>query len=179
MGISYERYTPDERDELIAFVVADTYPYNGVPQPTPAQVAQWIDDGLYTETFWIVLDGATRVGILQYQDASAIPAEVHIRLHTSYRGQGIGAQAMAWLTDYLFRSYPEKHRIEGWTRVDNAAMRRVFFRRGYVKEAHLREDFPAGDGTYRDKIGYGILRGDWQTGVATPVRWGDEPGKNA
>jgi RimJ/RimL family protein N-acetyltransferase len=176
MGISYEHYTSDECDELIAFIVADTYPYNGVPQPTPAQVAKWIDDGhgLYTATFWTALDGATRVGILQSQDASAIHAEVHIRLHTPYRGRGIGAQAIAWLTDYLFRNYPEKHRVEGWTRVDNAAMRRVFRRCGYVKEAHLRADFPVGDGTFKDKIGYGILRSDWRDGTRTPVARDDD-----
>lgn len=95
-------------------------------------------------------------------------------LHTPYRGQGIGTDAISWLTDYLFETYPAKHRLEGWTRADNTAMRSVFRRCGYVKEAHLRLDFPAANGRFMDKVGYAILRDDWQTRTVTPVRWHDE-----
>lgn len=172
--ISYVQFVPDERDALIDFVAADTYPYNGVPEPTREQVASWIDKDFYAGTFWITLGGATRVGVVQYQDASAKHAEVHIRLHTAYRGQGIGAQAIVWLTNYLFRTYQAKHRVEGWTRVDNIAMRRIFRKCGYVKEAHLRLDFPTGDGAYMDNIGYAILRNDWRARTVTPVNWHDE-----
>ncbi len=172
--VSYLPYVPDQRDALIAFVTADTYPFNGVPAPTSEDVASWIDTGIFTETFWIMLDGTTRAGVVQYQDASLIHAEIHIRLHTLYRGRGIGMQALAWLTDHLYQTFPAKHRVEGWTRADNIAMRRVFRACGYIKEAHLRLDFPAGDGTYRDKIGYAILRDDWRTQTFTPVKWHDE-----
>jgi hypothetical protein len=44
---------------------------------------------------------------------------------------------------------------------------------GHVKEAHLRLDFPVGDGTYMDKVGYGLLRIDWETQSTTPIV--DEP----
>lgn len=174
MDLFYPSTTPEEREALIAFIVADTYPYNGDPTPTGERVAAWLDAGYYTETFWITLNGATRVGIVQYQDAATTRAEVHIRLHTPYRGQGFGTRAIAWLTDYLFQAFPAKHRVEGWTRADNLPMRRVFRRCGYVKEAHLRQDFPAGDGTFRDKVGYAILRDDWCTQATTPVSWDDE-----
>lgn len=135
---------PDERDALIAFIAADTYPYNGTPQPTPAQIALWLDTGLYTASFWITRDDGTRIGTMHYNDgsdgsdAAAVHAEIHIRLHRPYRGQGAGTQAVAWLTDYLFRTHPAKHRVEGWTRVDNTAMRRVFRHCGYVKEQQFR-----------------------------------------
>ncbi|MGI8687081.1 MAG: GNAT family N-acetyltransferase [Thermomicrobiales bacterium] len=172
--VLYLPFTADQRDALINFVAADTYPFNGVPAPTREDVASWIDKGIYTETFWITLDGTTRVGVVQYQDASPIRAEVHIRLHRPYRGQGIGTHAITWLTNYLFQTFPAKHRVEGWTRIDNITMRRVFRNCGYVKEAHLRLDFPTDDGTYRDKIGYGILRDDWRTGNITSVMWHDE-----
>lgn len=173
-SVSFLPCTPGHRDALLAFIAADTYPFNGVTKPTREEVASWIDKGIYTETFWIILDGTTRVGVMHYQDASAAHAEVHIRLHAQYRGRGIGTQAIRWLTDYLFQTFPAKHRVEGWARIDNTAMRRVFRNCGYLKEAHLRLDFPTGDGTYRDKIGYGILRDDWRTQTVTPVNWHDE-----
>jgi RimJ/RimL family protein N-acetyltransferase len=172
--LAYMRCTAEHRDPLIAFIAADTYPFNAVPQPAPDDVARWIDTGYYTESFWIAAAGGTRAGLLHYQDASAIHAEVHIRLHTPYRGYGIGTLAIRWLTDYLFEQYPLKHRVEGWTRADNIAMRRVFHQCGYVKEAHLRDDFPVGDGTFKDKVGYGILRADWCNGSNTPVIWDDD-----
>jgi len=171
---------PDERDALIAFIAADTYPYNGTPQPTPVQVASWLDKRLYTESFWITRDDGTRIGAMHYSDggdagnASAIHAEIHIRLHHPYRGQGAGTQAVAWLTDYLFRTYPATRRVEGWTRVDNTPMRRVFRYCGYVKEAHLRDDFAIENGNFMDKVGYGIVREDWRTHTITPVNWHDE-----
>lgn len=132
-AVSFLLATPDQRDALIAFIAADSYPFNGVPAPTEKDVASWIDKGIYTETFWIVLGGTTRVGVMQYQDASAIHAEIHIRLHAPYRGRGIGTQAVGWLTDYLFQTFLAKHRVEGWTRADNIAMRRVFRACGYIR----------------------------------------------
>jgi len=180
---SFTPVAPDERDALIAFIAADTYPYNGTPQPTPAQVASWLNTGLYTESFWITCEDGARIGAMHYSNASAVHAEVHIRLHRPYRGQGAGTQAVAWLTDYLFRTYPAKHRVEGWTRVDNTAMRRVFRHCGYVKQAHLRDDFViesdenvenGGRSGFMDKVGYGILRDDWRTKTITPVNWHDE-----
>ena len=101
MQLSYPSVTRDERDALIGFVVADTYPYNADPTQTREHVASLLDKGFYTETFWITRDDTMHVGVVQYQDASPIHAEVHIRLHTPYRGQGIGTCAVMWLTDYL------------------------------------------------------------------------------
>jgi len=173
MNLSFVPYKADQRPSLIDFIAADTYPFNGTPRPTQEQVASWIDKGLYTETFWIIYDG-TPVGVVQYQDASEVHAEIHIRLRTPFRGRGIGTPAIRWLTAYLFGTFPTKHRVEGWTRVDNIAMRRVFRACGYVKEAHLRLDFPVGDGSYMDKVGYGLLRADWETDSTTTVRWADE-----
>jgi RimJ/RimL family protein N-acetyltransferase len=174
MGLSFRTFIPSEMEALIDFIVVDSYPFNANPHPTRQQVASWIDSGLYSETFWIIDDERGPVGAMHYQDASAITAEVHIRLHTPYRGQGIGSQAIEWLTTYLFHRFPEKHRVEGWTRFDNLPMRKVFQRCRYAKEAHLRQDFPTETGTYVDKIGYAILRGDWRKQSVTPVGWHDE-----
>src|SRR6185312_1682768 len=111
MGLSFRTFIPGEMEALIDFIVADSYPCNANPHPTREQVASWIDSGLYSETFWIVDDGYGLVGAMHYHDASAITAEVHIRIHTPYRGRGIGSQAIEWLTTYLFNRFPEKHRV--------------------------------------------------------------------
>jgi len=65
-------------------------------------------------------------------------------------------------------------RIEGTTRQDNRAMRRLFLRCGYAKEAHYRDAWPAQDGTIHDAVGYAILRRDWSAGTVTPPQWDDE-----
>jgi len=49
--ISYVQFAPDDREALIDFVAADTYPYNGVPEPTREQVTSWIDKDFYADTF--------------------------------------------------------------------------------------------------------------------------------
>lgn len=146
MSERYLPFTPDQRQSLIDFIATDTYPFNGVPHPTKDQVAAWLDGGTYAEWFWIARDGDP-VGIMHYQDASDTHAEVHLRLRTPLRGHGIGTPALRWLTEHIFLKYPTKHRVEGWTRVDNCAMRRVFEKCGYMQEAFLRLDFPRGDGT--------------------------------
>lgn len=62
-----------------------------------------------------------------------------LRIATDHRKQGIGMAALRFLTAYVFDNYPNKHRIEGTTRVDNVAMRLAFASVGYVKEAHYRQ----------------------------------------
>jgi len=68
-----------------------------------------------------------------------------------------------------------QRRLYGQTRVDNHAMRTVFRRCGFVKEAHYRQDWPRPDGTLSDSVGYTLLRQDWEGGTTTPVVWDDEP----
>lgn len=85
MNMRYVPYGPDQRQSLIDFIAGDRYPFNGVPQPTREQAASWIDSGIYTEWFWIVATSGP-VGVMHYQDASAIHAEVHMRLHGPFRG---------------------------------------------------------------------------------------------
>jgi RimJ/RimL family protein N-acetyltransferase len=65
-----------------------------------------------------------------------------LRLRAACRGAGLGTHAVRWLTASLFTELPGIRRIEGTTRQDNAAMRRVFRKCGYVKEAHYRQAWP-------------------------------------
>ena len=66
-----------------------------------------------------------------------------------------------WAADHLFTT-TDKHRLAGETRADNVAMRRVFERCGWVREAHYRQSWPMDDGGWADSVGYAILRDDWQ-----------------
>jgi RimJ/RimL family protein N-acetyltransferase len=78
------------------------------------------------------------------------------------------------LTKYLFERHANLERIEGTTRADNVAMRLVFRRCGFAKEAHFRRAWSGVDGERFDAIGYGILRDDWAKQTVTPVLWDDE-----
>ena len=84
----------------------------------------------------------------------------------------MGTAAVRWLTAHVFATH-RAHRIAGNTRQDNVAMRRTFAKAGYVKEAHHRQAWPAGD-HHHDSIGYAIPRHDWETGATTPVDWHDQ-----
>ena len=79
-----------------------------------------------------------------------------------------------WSAEHVFTTMPDKPRLEGQTRVDNLAMRRVFRECGWVKEAHYRKSWPDANGTWLDSVGYAILREDWAEGKVTPVNWHDE-----
>jgi RimJ/RimL family protein N-acetyltransferase len=74
------------------------------------------------------------------------------------RGRGVGGRAVAELTDHLFRE-ERAHRVQLSTDVDNAAMRRVAERAGFVFEGVLRGFMPTADGP-RDYAMYAITRAD-------------------
>lgn len=97
--------------------------------------------------------------------------QLDFRLREHARGRGIGLAALRHITAELFARHPAKNRIEGQTRRDNVAMRRVFERGGYVQEAVYRRAWPAGEEGPMDGIGYAMLRADWESGTTTPLEW--------
>ncbi|MGV3525289.1 MAG: GNAT family N-acetyltransferase [Candidatus Sericytochromatia bacterium] len=168
---------PDETDILADWLYSETWPFHSQSNLSREQAAQRIADGAFTgsnhRTFWIFQGSTERVGLLKLFDIDDIGSGYplfDLRIRQAFRGQGIGEQAVRWLNQYLFENWPELDRIEGTTRSDNHAMRRVFVKCGYAKEGHYRQ---AWDGF--DSIHYGMLRQDWQSGMLTPVNWDDEP----
>jgi RimJ/RimL family protein N-acetyltransferase len=97
-----------------------------------------------------------------------------LRVAEKERGKGIGTGALRWLTSYIFENLPAARRIEGYTRIDNIAMRKTFRTVGYIKEAHHRKSWNSAGGTWYDAIGYCMLREDWESGEITPLMWDDE-----
>lgn len=167
----------DEIDLLIDFLTADTWNFHAVPNPSPESIREKYEDEGYTgedcKTFWLIADGGIRVGLLRLYDLQDTIPVFDIRILSRYRGMGIGETAVRWLVDYLFCTLPDADRIESYTRQDNYAMRCVFRKCGFLKEAHHRNAWPGQDGMRYDSIGYGITKEDWESGGITPVNWND------
>lgn len=182
MKLSFQPLSlPAEREVLAEFLSSHSWPYHSGSSIRREDVLQHIDEGGFSspdvQRFWIVAEPNERVGLIKLFDLDDIEDDgsplFDLRIHPAFRGQGIGKQAVTWLTRYLFETYPTLGRIEGTTRVDNFAMRSVFRSCGYVKEGHIRKSWSVEDGTKLDTVMYGILREDWQTKTITPVAWSD------
>jgi RimJ/RimL family protein N-acetyltransferase len=145
-----------DADELVRFLTGEEWPFHLNPRPNPSEVR------LSGDTYWITEDG-DRIGLVRLLDLEDIDDGgsplFDLRVTAAARGRGVGEAAVRWLTAHIFTNYAT-NRIEGTTREDNHAMRRVFDKTGYVQEAHYREAWPARDRVY-DSVGYAILRRDW------------------
>ncbi|MFC8225032.1 GNAT family N-acetyltransferase [Streptomyces sp. NPDC057287] len=174
----FRRLSAPETEPLIHFLTSENWPFHGTSEVDHETVGQWIAEGRFesgeNRSFWIDVDGAA-VGLLRLMDLGDHTPLFDLRLRAADRGRGIGTLAVTWLTRYVFEEFPDVHRIEGNTRQDNSAMRRVFLRCGYAKEAHYREAWPSSDGTVHDAVGYAVLRRDWRSGEVTAPHWNDEP----
>ncbi|WP_042377355.1 GNAT family N-acetyltransferase [Streptacidiphilus melanogenes] len=177
MKITYQRFESADAEELVGLLSGDTWPFHGSELVDPAAVRQRIEESGYDDqdnrAFWIIVAGQ-RAGFVRLTDLRDETPLFDLRIRSGYRGRGLGGQALAWLTGYLFTEFPGVRRIEGTTRQDNVAMRRAFLRSGYAKEAHYRDAWPASDGRVHDAVGYAILRRDWLSGTTTAPDWDDE-----
>jgi RimJ/RimL family protein N-acetyltransferase len=177
-NIEFRRFASSEAEALAEFLVGQEWPFHHVSRVDRADVLRRAASGYYdnssARTFWITWDDSP-VGMARLFDLDDGTPLFDLRISQACRGKGMGTQAVRWLTTYLFTELPTVDRIEGTTRRDNIAMRRVFGRCGYVKEAHYRQAWPGADGTLHDTVGYGILREDWKSGTVTPLSFDDEP----
>lgn len=169
---------PADGDDLIDFLSGEEWPFHSRARVTRDDVAAMIEKGRFDgddqRTFWIVDAAGHRYGLIRLFDLEDAAAGdgyplFDLRVSSKSRGRGVGEQAVRWLTRHLFESFPALHRIEGTTRADNAPMRRLFRKCGYVKEGHYRRAWHAMDGSLHDATHYAILREDWERGVVTPV----------
>ena len=165
-----------DRDDLIAWLAGEEWPFHANRHLTSEQIARFIDEGLFdtpgTETFWISTIADKRVGLLRIFDMDDLGEDTprfDIRITRGHRNQRIGREVVRWTTQYLFHRSPALQRIEGTTRSDNVAMQRVFTSSGFVKEGHLRRAWKSADGSFHDTFLYAIIRDDWTSGVTTPI----------
>ncbi len=169
-------------EAVVAFLTGNTFPFHVSPRVSEETALARVRDAHYWSDervgHWVVV-GGQRVGIAVLEDVDDIAGGgaplFDLRLAEAHRGKGLGEPVLRALTSHVFRTYPSLRRIEGQTREDNLAMRRVFLRAGWVKEAHYREAWPVDGSGPVASIAYGVLRRDWETGTTTPVPWLDEP----
>ncbi len=174
MTVELAEFEPRDVDRLTEFMAANDWPFHVRPRWTDAQVREAVGSGSFhgedTRTLWLVVDGVA-VGIATISELGDPTALLDLRLAAHARGRRLGTTVLPAVAEWAFTTYPQLHRFEGQTRIDNVAMRRLFVRCGWVKEAHYRVSWPDGDGRLVDSIGYALLRQDWESGTSTPVDW--------
>ncbi|MDQ1084859.1 MULTISPECIES: GNAT family N-acetyltransferase [Microbacterium] len=170
--------TGRDREELIAFLTSNAFPFHVRSHPTRTQVAAAIDEGTWggdaVEAFWLDDGEHGRVGLVRLDDLADATALIDLRLAERWRGHGIGTRALALASEHVFRTRPGVVRFEGQTREDNIAMQRTFDKSGWVREAYYRDGWPVEGGAPMASIAYSVLRRDWLSGVTTPVPRGPE-----
>lgn len=179
MNISFAELKPKDSNELIDFLSAEEWPFHSTPLISKEKLTEQLKNGYFTgsgkRTFWISDENKT-IGVIRLFDLGDDKLDdetplFDIKITNEYRSKGVGEKALLWLTDLVFSEYPNKNRFEATTRVDNTAMRRVFEKCGFMKEAHYRQAWPDVEGRLYDCTGYSILRQDWQNKTKTPVEF--------
>ena len=182
--VKFHEITHEEKDSLAEWLSADICDNFATPKVSYEMALEWVEQGRFhgddKKTFWICVNEHNRIGLLQLYDLLDPTTMFDLRLNTHYRRMGIGSQAVRWLTDYVFETFPGVNRIAANTRQDNIGMRKALLSYGYVKEAHYRGGSKAGDNPadWVDVVAYAALRYDWYNNCVSPVQWDDEPSLN-
>ncbi len=169
-------------EAIVSFLASNSYPFHVRQSVSEADARARVSSGAYWSQesigHWVEVDGV-RVGIVVLEDVEDIEDGgaplFDLRLAEAVRGRGLGEPVLRAFTSHVFGLYPDLHRMEGQTREDNIAMRKVFVRSGWIKEAHYRQAWPVEGGPPKASVAYGILRQDWETGTVTPVDFDDLP----
>jgi len=182
MPITLTRLDPTGEDHaaLVDFLTRNEFPFHVNHRPSREYVESAIARGAYrdedNDSFWLEHTVHGRIGFLRLEDLSENSPLFDLRIDAPFRNRGLGAEVLRAVTSHVFTTLPEVHRFEGQTREDNAAMRTIFLRCGWVKEAHYRESWPVDGGPALASVAYAVLRRDWETGRTTPLVWDDFPG---
>lgn len=175
MDLKFSKIEKTDAAALATWLSSDTWPFFINMNSSKESIIAKIEEGSFFGegdlNFWILSANDEPVGLIELYQLDDFAPMFSIRFKTQFRGQGLGKPALDWLTKFIFENYPDKRRIEGQTREDNVAMRKVFNKCGYLKEAYYRMASPTENGERVASIGYGILREDWLSGKATPVQW--------
>lgn len=165
MSLVFKRVTSADGETLADWLCSETWPFHGQSRMSREDVLARFDRGLFladdTEAFWLELQNGERAGLLRVFELGDLTPRFDLRIRSAQRGQQLGRQALAWLTNHVFATQPDAMRFEGQTREDNLAMRRVFELCGFQQEACYREAWPCENGQYLDAVGYAALRREW------------------
>lgn len=179
MSVKLTRVDPHGRDVdgLIDFFTTEEFPFHAGPSGWSEEtVRERIANGYFVdeenETFWIVHSELGKIGLVRLEDLRDDTPMFDLRLAGRFRGRGLGIEVLEAIAAHIFSNTPAI-RLEGQTREDNHAMRSVFDRAGWTKEAHYRRSWPVASGDPLDSIAYAILREEWETGVSGELHWHD------
>jgi RimJ/RimL family protein N-acetyltransferase len=179
MSVKLTRVDPHSRDVdgLIDFFTTEEFPFHAGPSGWSEEtVRERIANGYFVdeenETFWIVHSELGKIGLVRLEDLRDETPMFDLRLAGRFRGRGLGIEVLEAIAAHIFSNTPAI-RLEGQTREDNHAMRSVFDRAGWTKEAHYRRSWPVASGDPLDSIAYAILREEWETGVSGELHWHD------
>lgn len=111
----------------------------------------------------ILKEQAEMIGIvgLTMNDPEHGEAELGYRLSREHWGQGYITEAATFMLSFGFTDL-HLHRLFAQCHPDNAGSRRVMEKIGMQYEGRLRENRPAGDGTWRDSLLYAIIDHEWK-----------------
>ena len=152
---------PDELDVLVATVTPET----SGPGARERLARRIERSGRFLDGFLdlgVEVDGELIGDVSARQPATALPAgvfELGIALLDEHRGRGYGTDAIRALTQHLFDRLGAE-RVQASTDVENAAMRRVFAKLGFVEEGVMRGFMPAA-GRRADYVLYGVTKAEW------------------
>lgn len=168
--LEFKKFIQEDSGDLRNLLLKNEWPFHTEMKPDETEIQKKIEDAYYDgdgiETYCILLENIT-VGFVRIYDLQDETPLFDMRISSEMRGKGIGKEALKWLKDFIFKNYPQIRRIEGYTRVDNLAMRRVFEKSGFVKEAQHRQSWPGSEDRYFDAVGYAMLRCDWENNTLT------------
>ncbi|MBD7996729.1 GNAT family N-acetyltransferase [Arthrobacter sp. Sa2CUA1] len=176
MDVTFAPLSDKDEEELVRFLTTNRFPYHLITEPSEDLVRRLLLEGRFdsdgVRTFWVFGENQ-RLGLVILEDLESDCAVFDLRLVEQHRGEGKGVPVLQALTGRVFTDYPHLRRLAGKTREDNIAMRKTLLRSGFVKESHLREDWPLDDGRRIASVTYGRLRTDWESGGVTDFRWED------
>ncbi|MHA7304914.1 GNAT family N-acetyltransferase [Arthrobacter sp. TMN-49] len=177
MSITFVPMTPADTEDLVGFLTSNRFPFHVQAAPQAADTRTKIENGHFwnedTQGYWVVKE-ELRIGMAALEDLQDDDSPLFdLRLDETQRGKGVGVEVLRALCDMVFESMPHTLRFEGQTREDNIAMRKIFLRAGFLKEAHYRLGWPTNDGRRVASIAYSILRQDWENGTVTHFEWDD------
>lgn len=177
--VSLIEFQSGDIDVLCSILTSDTWPFHSTPVLEKEKIIGQLEKGFFNGTgkrTFLIEYANKKVGVIRLFDIGESREDdetplFDIKIKSEFRGKGIGESAVRKLIDLVFNEYPNKNRFDATTRADNIAMRRVFEKCGFMKEAHYRQAWPDDEGNKFDCAGYSILRQDWSNKTKTPVDW--------
>jgi RimJ/RimL family protein N-acetyltransferase len=162
--LRFDPFGPSDVTPLAQFLTASEWPYHHEPRVDESWVRARLESGYFfgddAKSFLVRDDAERLLAFGRIFDLSDITPLVDVRVAAAARSRGVGTLALRGLTAWLFSEYPEAERLGGYTRHDNAPMRRVFDKCGFLQEAHHRRAWRVSGGTTVDCVGYAILRAE-------------------